>query len=117
MGTGWRGVRCRNGRRRVLYKTSVVRSDYNHNKCFLLGFPIIALAFLIHGPESLRSIWRGFFIASTAYAGLLMIAEFGNSLIYLQRDYLKSFFPVNYVKGIADYESVREGTAYTNYAL
>ncbi len=101
----------------VLYKTSVVRSDYNHNKCFLLGFPIIALAFLIHGPESLRSIWRGFFIASTAYAGLLMIAEFGNSLIYLQRDYLKSFFPVNYVKGIADYESVREWTAYTNYAL
>jgi hypothetical protein len=101
----------------VLYKTSVVRSDYNHNKCFLLGFPIIALAFLIHGPESLRSIWRGFFVASTAYAGLLMVAEFGNSLIYLQRDYLKSFFPVNYVKGIADYDSVRNWNAYTNYAL
>jgi hypothetical protein len=101
----------------VLYKTSVVRSDYNHNKCFLLGFPIIALAFLIHGPESLRSIWRGFFVASTAYAGLLMVAEFGNSLIYLQRDYLKSFFPVNYVKGIANYESVRGWNAYTNYAL
>jgi hypothetical protein len=101
----------------VLYKTSVVRSDYNHNKCFLLGFPIIALAFLMHGPESLRSIWRWFFLASTAYAGLLLIAEFGNSLIYLQKDYLKSFFPVNYVKGIADYESVRDWQAYTNYAL
>src|SRR5436190_622084 len=43
----------------VLYKTSVVRSDYLHNKSFLLGFPIIMLALLIHGPESPRPIWRG----------------------------------------------------------
>ncbi len=98
----------------VLYKTSVIRSDYNHNKCFLLGFPIIALAFLIHGPESLCSLWRFFFLASTAYAGLLMIAEFGNSLIFTQRDYLKSFFPINYVKGIIDYDSVRDWKDYTN---
>jgi hypothetical protein len=101
----------------VLYKTSVVRSDYNHNKCFLLGFPIIALAFLVHGPEIQRAIWRWFFLGSAAYAGMLMLAEFGNSLIYLQRDYLKSFFPVNYTKGITDFESVRGWNAYTNYAL
>ena len=101
----------------VLYKTSVVRSDFNHNKCFLLGFPIVTLAFLVHAPETLRSLWRWFFLASSAYAGLLMIAEFGNSLIYLQRDYLKSFFPINYVKGIRDYQSVRDWNAYTNSVL
>jgi hypothetical protein len=101
----------------VLYKTSVIRSDYNHNKCFLLGFPIITLAFLIHAPDSLRSLWRFFFLASTAYAGLLMIAEFGNSLIYLQRDYLKAFFPINYVKGMMDYHSVRDWKDYTNSIL
>lgn len=101
----------------VLYKTSIVRSDYNHNKCFLLGFPIIALAFLIHGPESLRHLWRAFFLAATAYAGLLMISEFGNSLIYLRRDYLNSFFPINYVKGIKDYRTARDWKAYTNSVL
>ena len=101
----------------VLYKTSVVRSDYLHNKSFLLGFPIIMLALLIHGPESPRPIWRGFFLSATAYAGILMFAEYGNLLIFLQREYLKVFFPVNYVRGIADYQSVREWKAYTNYAL
>ena len=101
----------------VLYKTSVVRSDYMHNKCFLLGLPIIMLALLIHGPESPRPIWRWFFLSATAYAGLLMFAEYGNLLIFLRRDYLKSFFPIDYVKGIGDYQSVRDWNAYTNYAL
>lgn len=101
----------------VLYKTSVVRSDYNHNKCFLLGFPIIMLALLIHGPESPRPIWRWFFLAATVYAGMLMFAEGGNLLIYLRRDYLKLFFPINYVKGIGDYQSVRDWNSYTNYVL
>lgn len=101
----------------VLYKTSVVRSDYMHNKCFLLGLPIIMLALLIHGPESPRPIWRWFFLTATAYAGVLMFSEYGNLLIYLRRDYLKLFFPINYVKGIADYKSVRDWNAYTNYAL
>ena len=101
----------------VLYKTSVVRSDYLHNKGFLLGFPIIALAFLAHGPESARPLWRWFFLATTLYAGLLMFAEFGNLLIYLRREYLKAFFPINYVKGIKDYQSVRNWSAYTNHVL
>jgi hypothetical protein len=101
----------------VLYKTSVVRSDYLHNKCFLLGFPIIALAFLIHGPESMRPIWRWFFLATTVYAGILMFTEFGNLLIFLRRTYLKSFFPINYVREFKDYQSVRSWNAYTNYAV
>jgi hypothetical protein len=101
----------------VLYKTSVVRSDYNHNKSFLLGFPIIMLTLLIHGPESPRPIWRGFFLGLTVYAGILMFSEYGNLLIFLQREYLKVFFPVKYVKGIADYQSVRDWKAYTNYSL
>jgi hypothetical protein len=101
----------------VLYKTSVVRSDYQHNKSFLLGFPIIALAFLVHGPESPRPIWRWLFLATTAYACVLMFAEFGNLLIYLRREYLKSFFPINYAKEIKDYQSVRNWSSYTNYVL
>jgi hypothetical protein len=99
----------------VLYKTSVVRSDYMHNKSFLLGLPIIMLALLIHGPESPRPIWRWFFLGATAYAGVLMFAEYGNLLIYLRRDYLKLFFPISYVKGIGNYQS--DWKAYTNYAL
>lgn len=101
----------------VLYKTSVVRSDYNHNKCFLLGFPIIALAFLIYGPEGLRPIWRWLFLGMTLYACILMFAEFGNLLIYLRREYLKSFFPINYVKEIKDYQTVRNWSAYTNHVV
>jgi hypothetical protein len=101
----------------VLYKTSVVRSDFNHNKCFLLGFPIIMLALLIHGPESPRPVLRFFFLGVTAYVGLLMFAEYGNLLIYLRREYLNLFFPINYVKGIGDYQSVRDWKAYTNYSL
>lgn len=101
----------------VLYKTSVVRSDYMHNKCFLLGFPIIMLALLIHGPESPRPIWRWCLLATSAYACMLMFSEYGNLLIYLRRDYLKLFFPINYAKGIVEYQSVRDWKAYTNYAL
>jgi hypothetical protein len=101
----------------VLYKTSVVRSDYMHNKSFLLGFPIIMLALLIHGPESPRPIWRWCLLATSAYACMLMFAEYGNMMIYLRRDYLKQFFPINYVKEIADYQSFRDWKAYTNYVL
>src|SRR5262249_47560563 len=38
-------------------------------------------------------------------------------LIFLKREYLKVFFPINYVQGIADYKSVRDWKAYTNYTL
>jgi hypothetical protein len=96
----------------VLYKTALIRSDYNHNKCFLLGFPILCLAFLIHGPEKLRRLWRLLFVGSTAYASLLMVAEFGNALIYMRRDYLQVFFPINYVQGIKDYRPLRDWNAY-----
>jgi hypothetical protein len=101
----------------VLYKTSIVRSDYNHNKCFLLGFPIIALAFLIHGPEGPRPIWRSLFLVTTAYACILMFAEFGNLLIYLRREYLKSFFPINYAREIKNYQPARPWSVYTNYMV
>jgi hypothetical protein len=101
----------------VLYKTSIVRSDFTHNKCFLLGFPIITLALLIHAPERMRPFWRWFFLGATAYAAVLMFAEYGNLLIYLRRDYLKSFFPINYVREIKDYESVRYWSAYTNHVV
>ena len=87
----------------VLYKTALIRSDYNHNKCFLLAFPILCLAFMVHGPETWRRLWRRLFLASTAYTSLLMVAEFGNALIYMQTEYLKVFFPINYVNGIKTY--------------
>jgi hypothetical protein len=96
----------------VLYKTALIRSDYNHNKCFLLGFPILCLAFVLHGPEKIRRLWRLLFLSSTAYASLLMVAEFGNALIYMRRDYLRVFFPINYVQGIKDYQALRDWNTY-----
>jgi hypothetical protein len=102
----------------LLYKTALIRSDYNHNKCFLLGFPLICLAFVVHGPEPLRRLWRCLFLGSTFYTSLLMAAEFGNALIYMQPEYLKAFFPINYIQGIKSYREhaqwgdyVREMTA------
>ncbi|HWX19838.1 MAG TPA: hypothetical protein VN578_08020 [Candidatus Binatia bacterium] len=98
----------------MLYKTAIVRGDYNHTKCFLLGFPLIALAFVVHAPESLRPLWRLLFLVSTAYSSMLMLAEFGNALIYMQPEYLKAFFPVNYLKGIQDYHYVADWKAYSD---
>jgi hypothetical protein len=98
----------------ILYKASIVRGDYNHTKIFLLGFPILAVAFLVHAPESLKRLWRFFFLYSTAYTTMLMLAEFGNALIYMQPTYLQAFFPVDYFRGIRDYRLVRDWGAYTS---
>jgi hypothetical protein len=89
-----------------------VRGDYNHSKIFLLGFPILALAFLVHAPDSLRRLWRWCFFASTAYASMLMLAEFGNALIYMQPYYLTAFFPIDYVRELKNYHLVADWTAY-----
>ena len=101
----------------VLYKTALIRSDYNHNKCFLLGFPILCLVFMLHGPDRLRQLWRRLFLASTAYTCLLMVAEFGNALIYMRQDYLKVFFPVNYAAGIKAYRENSDWQAYVRRTL
>ncbi len=88
----------------VLFKTAIVRSDYlHHNKCFLFGFPLIALALLVHAPERLGRIWRPLFIGSAAYAALLLVVEHGAFMIYTSKDTLKAFFPIDYVREIANY--------------
>jgi hypothetical protein len=100
----------------VLFKTAIVRSDYlPHNRCFLLGFPLLALIFFIHGPETIRKLWRVLFLGSAFYAGLLLVVEHGNCLIYMQRDCFESFLPIDYFRRFANYDLNRDWHSYTNF--
>ena len=60
----------------VLFKAAIVRSDYAwHNKSFLFGFPVIALALVVYAPEGGRKFWKLLFLSSTMYATLLLADE------------------------------------------
>jgi hypothetical protein len=100
----------------VLFKTAIVRSDYlYHNKCFLFGFPVVALIFLTHGPETMRSLWRLLFLGSATYAGLLLLAEHGHCLIYMRKEYVEAFLPVDYFREFANYKSNCDWNSYLEF--
>jgi hypothetical protein len=101
----------------VLFKTAIVRSDYwHHNRCFLLGFPLLSLIFFTHGPETMRRLWRPLFLGSATYAAMLLLAEYGDCLIYMKREHVNSFFPIDFVRGFANYNSSREWNSYVDFA-
>ena len=102
----------------VLYKSAIVRSDYlRHQKAFVFGFPLVSLALVLHGPGSLRRASRLLFFSSTGYAAVLLLAEHGDALIYMKKDYVKQFLPINYSRGLRDYRSNMTWKAYTEAAL
>jgi hypothetical protein len=97
----------------VLYKSAIVRSDYLiHQRTFLFGFPLITLALLRHGPDSLRRASRLLFLSSAGYAALLLLAEHGDCLIYMKKEYVKKFLPINYCRSLRDYRSHTNWKAY-----
>lgn len=99
----------------LLFKTAIVRSDWHHNRCFLLGFPLLALIFFTHGPEAMRKMWRVLFLCSAMYAGMLLLAKHGDCLIYMQRGYLESFLPVDYARGFANFNLNRDWRSYVDF--
>jgi hypothetical protein len=100
----------------VLFKTAIVRSDYlYHNKCFVFGFPVVALIFFTHGPETMRKLWRLLFLTSATYAGMLLLAEHGHCLIYMRTEYVKAFLPVDYLREFANYNSNCEWNSYRDF--
>ena len=97
----------------VLFKAAIVRSDYAfHNKSFLFGFPVIALALVIHAPEAGRKLWRLLFLGSTSYAALLLAAEHLGDFHRLNVGKLEAFFPVNYVRGLGAYDRHKAWKSY-----
>ena len=77
----------------VLFKAAIVRSDYtSHNKSFLFGFPVLALALVVYAPEGRRKVWKLLFLSSTLYAVLLLPDELHHALL-----------PVNYLRGLCAY--------------
>ncbi len=101
----------------VLYKTAVVRSDYlRHQGTFLFGLPLIGLALLVHGPESLRRASRWVFLSSTAYAVVLLLAEHGDCFIYIKKDSVKRFLPIAYAQTLRDHRRHTDWRAYAESA-
>ena len=77
----------------VLFKAAIVRSDYtSHNKSFLFGFPVLALALVVYAPEGGRKLWKVLFLSSTLFATLLLPDELHHALL-----------PVNYLRGLWAY--------------
>ena len=99
----------------VLFKSAIVRSDLSHNKAFLLGFPVVALAFIVYGPEGLRSMWRLLFFGSVLCAGFLLFEEHRDQLATLNGESLKALLPVDYVKGLFQYHRQADWSAYVEH--
>ncbi len=95
----------------VLFKSAIVRSDYAfHNKTFLFGFPLVALAFMLYAPDALRKVWKPLFLASAFGSLVLLIHEPRVSL--MARGAWKDFLPVNYLQGAFTYQQVTDWKSY-----
>ena len=99
----------------VLFKAAIVRSDYAfHNKSFLFGFPVVALALLVNAPEAGRKLWKLLFLSSTLYATLLLVAEKQEDLVRFNVGKLEALFPVNYLRGLCAFNRNNDWKVYVD---
>jgi hypothetical protein len=99
----------------ILFKASIVRSDYLHHEHFLFCFPVIGLAFIAHAPEELKRMWRPLVLSSTLYASLLLIARDGNCLAFMDKASMKAFLPVDYVRGLREFNQHANWKDYVDF--
>lgn len=113
----------------TLYKNAVILSDYIHHETFVFGFPVVALAFLVHAPTGLRKAWHALFLSSVALACAALLVDKGRVYVKallpgthtrglrahpLAAD-VKAFIPARYIRGLGTYPAAADWRAYTDW--
>ena len=98
----------------TLFKTAMARSDEDHHRYFVFGFPLLAAGLQLYAPEPMRAWWRALFVISAAASLLYLLAETDGPPFSLRRPRLAKDFGWGYVKGMGEFRSKQSWASYVD---